>query len=134
MHVVLLDDVLEVSALLRMVFEYAGCQVTTGSHGIDGLRILDSITTPPDLIVADVRMPHMDGYSFLRKVRARPGYDMVRFLLISVDRDAGRNALASGADAFLAKPFSLYDLNATVAGMGLLLPRSAQHPQPRWRQ
>jgi CheY-like chemotaxis protein len=134
MHILLIDDVIEISVLLRMVFEYSGCEVTTGSHGIDGLRILDSITQPPDLIVADVRMPHMDGYTFLRKVRARPGYDTVRFLLISVDRDAGKNALASGADAFLAKPFSLNDLDLTMRGMGLLLPRSTQYPQARWRQ
>jgi CheY-like chemotaxis protein len=75
----------------------------SAEKALDLLPRLDRI----DAVLADVRLPRMDGVEFLRKVReARPGLKI--FLMTAFDLDRGpRKAFSVRADGYLSKPFDL---------------------------
>jgi CheY-like chemotaxis protein len=79
----------------------------------DGREALDYFLHESfDLVLSDQRMPCMSGLELLRAVRA---VSPVPFLIISADRSAEREAMASGVNEFLSKPISLAALRAAVA-------------------
>jgi len=59
-------------------------------------------------VVTDLHLPQSDGFDLIRRLRAEPRFARVPILLISGDSDPGlpARALAEGADAFFAKPYS----------------------------
>jgi DNA-binding response OmpR family regulator len=72
----------------------------------------------PDLILADIMMPLMDGYAFYERVRANPYLNHIPFIFLTaksseVDVRLGKEL---GADDYLTKPFSPEDLLASVRG------------------
>ena len=85
------------------------------SSGADALRAMIP-ASPPDLIVADVLMPGLDGLSLLRRVRAEPKLRAVPLVLLTAkgmtaDRIAGYDA---GASSYLTKPFDPDELVAII--------------------
>src|SRR5689334_683242 len=61
---------------------------------------------PPDLILADVTMPKLDGFGLLRALRADPGLREIPVILLSARADEGSiEAMEAGADDYLVKPF-----------------------------
>ncbi len=90
---------------IRMVLERAGYTVLTATDGEEGLKVLEN--TRPDLIVADIMMPHMDGYAFYEAVRARPEGLTIPFIFLtarSTREDILRGKML-GAEDYLTKPF-----------------------------
>lgn len=89
-------------------------EIATASDGYEGL--LKVGTFRPDLLVLDIRMPRIDGFEVCRRVKSSEDTKATRILAISGVHLDGQeeNALEAGADAFLAKPFRLDDLRATV--------------------
>jgi len=73
----------------------------------------------PHVVIADVMMPDMDGISLLREAMARNNGSRPAWVVCSAKVSAydRANALQAGADAFLAKPFSLQDLMRTVSSV-----------------
>jgi CheY-like chemotaxis protein len=93
---------------------YRGPYTCVAVHdGREALAVLER-EAPPDLILTDIRMPGMDGLALLRAVRqlALP-IPVVVFTAYAFDATA-RDALAAGAVAFLAKPFTGAQLLETV--------------------
>jgi len=84
----------------------------------------------PRVVIADVMMPDMDGISLLREALARCNGRRPSWVVCSAKVSAYDRAIAleAGADAFLAKPFSLQDLLRTVTDVLAL--RSPQGPAP----
>lgn len=78
------------------------------------MELLEGIT--PDLILADVMMPEVDGLTLLRELRSKSGWKNIPAIVISAkcDPDDFSAALAAGANACLAKPFSASELRETV--------------------
>ena len=70
----------------------------------------------PDLVLADVLMPELDGLELLRALRADPATSHIPVVLLSAraGEDATVDALGSGADDYLVKPFSARELRARV--------------------
>ncbi len=84
----------------------------------DPLAALDAIAAdPPDLLITDVRMPGLDGYALIRKVRALPHANAVKILVnsASVSEADQHLSLQQGADRFLAKPVDAEHLFEAVA-------------------
>jgi len=84
----------------------------------DGLEALAAAQRmPPDLIVADVMMPRMDGLALVRALRADERTRTIPIVLLSAraGEEATIEGLASGADDYLIKPFSANELQARVA-------------------
>jgi CheY-like chemotaxis protein len=102
-RVLVVEDSVGVRELARSVLEGAGFAVSTAVDGLDGAARLG--LPPVDLVVTDVEMPGMDGFTLTRTLRATRGWEHVPVVVLtsrgsSADRDAG---LAAGADAYLLK-------------------------------
>jgi PAS domain S-box-containing protein len=72
---------------------------------------------PPDLVLADVMMPGLDGFGLLRELRAEPRTRTVPVVLLSAraGEESRVEGLATGADDYLVKPFSARELLARVS-------------------
>ena len=110
--ILVVDDDQSLRELLRLHLSSAGYEVRTAADGIEaGYSVLKD---PPDLIITDVNMPHMNGYEFVGalrsddKVRAIP----VIFLTSMDEVDRGK---ALGAVGYITKPVRADVLLATVA-------------------
>ena len=74
---------------------------------------------PPKLVILDVMMPELDGFSVLERIRENEGFEDIQVIILtsrSREEDISR-ALESGADDFVAKPFSPSDLVNSVKKM-----------------
>ena len=89
-----------------------GLDVRSAEHGGDALEVLDTWT--PDLIVLDVMMPEMDAFEFRRHQRHRPDAVTTKILVVSAAANALEAAARLEADEWVAKPFGLGDMLASV--------------------
>jgi len=73
----------------------------------------------PDLIVSDIRMPHMDGHVLARQLRTNPRTELIPIIFLTAkDETADRIAgFRSGIDAYLTKPFEPDELLAVIANI-----------------
>ena len=114
-RVLVADDEDDIRALVTLAVRRAGCTVLTEVP--DGTQALTAARTdPPDLAVLDVSMPGATGLEVCAALRSDPATAAVPVLLLSAGaspEDIARG-LAAGADAYLAKPFSLAALVARV--------------------
>jgi two-component system chemotaxis response regulator CheY len=109
-RVLVVDDDLGIRRLARLALASAGFEVALASDGREALSYLS--TDVADVIVLDLNMPVMDGYTFVHNlddVRHRP-----HILILSGER-AEKAQRELGADASLQKPFLPEDLIAKVA-------------------
>ncbi len=76
-----------------------------------------SQTQPPDLIVCDIMMPEMDGYTVLSKLREDPKTAIVPFIFLTGkgEKTDVRQGMDLGADDFLTKPFSVVELSSAIS-------------------
>ncbi len=99
---------------LQALLEAEGFSVHTAVHGLDGLEKVKAY--PPDLILADISMPEMDGYSFFEAVRARPEWVSIPFIFLTARR--GREDVYAGkmlgAEDYLVKPVTRQELVTTI--------------------
>jgi signal transduction histidine kinase len=99
---------------IRMILERAGYSVLTATDGQKGLEVLERVR--PDLIVADIMMPNMDGYEFYDEVRARPGGLTIPFVFLTArtTREDILRGKSMGAEDYLTKPFDPEELLVVV--------------------
>jgi len=91
-----------------------GYEVQTARRGSEAMiRVAESL---PDLIISDIRMPGMDGYAFVRNLRASPRPRLVPIIFLTAkDETADRIAgFRTGVDAYVTKPFESEELLAIV--------------------
>jgi PAS domain S-box-containing protein len=117
LHVLAVDDEVEARTLLRVVLEAAGAEVDVVGSARDALAYLE--TMRPDVMLADVGMPEMDGFELITRVRsvASPDVrDVPAAALTAFARPEDRTkALQSGFEMHLAKPVDPGELVAAVA-------------------
>ena len=110
----LIDDDPNLILLVQDYLEFRGYQIMTANNGAQGLKALEEDV--PDLIICDVMMPEMDGYSFIQEVRKNAKTSWIPVIFLSAksqiqDRIQGLN---QGADVYLVKPFEPEELVAQV--------------------
>ena len=107
-RVLVIDDEPAIRKLLRVGLTAHGYQTIEASSGKMALELLNE--QPPDLIVLDLGLPDMQGHELLRMMRARN--DRVPIVVLSSrDDEAGKvQALDSGADDYVTKPFGMDEL------------------------
>jgi two-component system chemotaxis response regulator CheY len=90
---------------IRIALRGAGYQVSEAADGLDGLTKASQARF--DMIVADVRMPHMDGMEMLHEIRKLTIQKdtPVVFLTAEADEAVKHQAQSAGASGWLAKPF-----------------------------
>lgn len=111
------DDLEDNRDLLARLFRRAGFEARTASGGAEALRLIEA--RPPDLVWLDIRMPGMDGYETLRKLRKldeqQGRHTPVVAITASVFDQDDVTMRAAGFDTFQGKPFREEDLFRTVA-------------------
>lgn len=92
------------------LLESEGFFVLGAEDGFEAMSLLGRHR--PDLILCDVLMPEFSGYDVLHDVRARPDLAQIPFVFLSAEssQENTTQGLVSGADHYLAKPFSIRDL------------------------
>jgi chemotaxis protein histidine kinase CheA/CheY-like chemotaxis protein len=114
-RVLVVEDSVGVRELQRVILEGAGYDVITAVDGQDGAAKLTQ--APVDLVLSDVEMPGMDGFTLTRKIRKTRGWENVPVVIMtSRGDDADKRAgLDAGANAYLLKSeFDQADLVDTV--------------------
>src|SRR5437588_13022763 len=109
--VLVIDDDDDLADVVRQVLRDAGYSVATVRHGAAALELTKHVA--PDLILLDLSMPIMDGWSFVWQYRrmARQG---ARIVLLTGNPSAADIAHTLAADGYPPKPFNVDDLVATV--------------------
>lgn len=121
-RVLLIDDDEAMLALARIALAKHGIAVETATTAYDGLAKLDEAA--PDLVVTDIVLPDLSGWEVVRRIREQT--DVRVMVLSGRDSDVDKaRGLDLGADDYLAKPFSLLELEARVRA---LLRRVARDP------
>ncbi len=113
-RLLLIDDDPNLILLVKDYLEFRGYEVTTAENGREALDILEQDI--PDMIICDVMMPEMDGYTFVEQVRQTERTSWIPVLFLSAkgqsaDRVKGLN---KGADVYMVKPFEPEELVAQV--------------------
>jgi two-component system KDP operon response regulator KdpE len=110
-RVLVIDDDANLMRLLRESLAEAGYDVDAATNGRDGIAELED--RAPDLVVLDVMMPRMDGWSTLEQIRKQSEVPVI--MLSARDSEADRlRGFDLGVDDYVTKPFSLRELNARV--------------------
>jgi two-component system KDP operon response regulator KdpE len=112
LRVLVIDDEPPIRKLLRVGLSVHGYQILEASSGKTALELVRE--QPPDLVILDLGLPDMQGHELLRTIRAHN--DSVPIVVLSSrDDEAGKvQALDSGADDYVTKPFGMDELLARI--------------------
>ena len=103
-RILYIEDETDLQWLVKHILEsVGGFEVLVCSSGAEGLRRMQ--TFHPDLVLLDVMMPEMDGFSVLRALRSRPECAAVPVVFLSARAQESNEYRESGAHGFIAKPF-----------------------------
>ena len=91
-------------ALLCELLAREGYRVVEAADGAEALRLLTA--EPPDLLIADIKMPGLDGLELVRRLRALPEFAALPAIALTAhsDLDTREDALAAGFNHYLTKP------------------------------
>jgi CheY-like chemotaxis protein len=114
-RILVVDDDAWILHMVTTVLQKRGFEVVTAHDGEEGLRA--ALARKPDLIVTDVMMPHMDGWTLVKTLRARPEFAFVPVVfLTALGGDEDRiKGFRLGADDYVPKPFRFEELDLRVA-------------------
>ncbi len=104
-HILIVDDSKTVRNLVAFIMKKEGFKVTTAEDGLDGLEKLYS-SDRIDLIISDVNMPRMDGFTFIKTVREQEVYRDLPIVMLSTegqDKDI-QMGMSLGANLYMVKP------------------------------
>jgi len=127
-RILIIDDSVVMRRILDSALRHSNLELAEVSHaadGIEGLAVLeesDAKNLPLNLILCDVHMPAMNGLDFLLEKQRRNLAPGVPVLMITADASDPQviEAVVSGAQGFILKPFTLERIKTSVAS--LLLP------------
>ncbi len=136
----LADDSVTIQRVVELTFANEDVRVVTTGDGESAIERIDA--EPPDVVLADVGMPRLDGYAVAAHVKQTPGLRGIPVLLLTgafepVDEEKART---SGCDGVLVKPFEpqqllgrVRELLAARRGAGLrAVPFQRLDPPPTW--
>jgi DNA-binding NarL/FixJ family response regulator len=116
-RLLIVDDEPNLLKAIAAVMRGEGFEVMTACNGKDA--ILQMARSLPDLIVSDIKMPLMDGYTFARHLRSAPHTELIPIVFLTAkDETEDRiEGFRSGVDVYLTKPFEPAELLAVINGI-----------------
>jgi two-component system response regulator VicR len=113
--ILMVEDEADLAWVVRFNLELEGHETFVASDGQGALELLEEIT--PDLILLDLMMPVMDGWAVLHEVRRRGLRSRVIVVSARASQPDRRRAEDYAVDAFVAKPFEMDELLATIRSL-----------------
>ncbi|HEX8792733.1 MAG TPA: response regulator [Polyangiaceae bacterium] len=109
--------------VLEVSLKKAGYSVTTATDGLDALAKIESLT--PDLVLSDTRLPKLDGYTLVRKLKERTEWSQIPIVFLTSQKSIEDKirGLELGVEDYLTKPIFVREL---IARVNLLLARRTQ--------
>ncbi len=109
--------------VLEVSLKKAGYSVTTATDGLDALAKIESLT--PDLVLSDTRLPKLDGYTLVRKLKERNEWAAIPIVFLTSQKSIEDKirGLELGVEDYLTKPIFVREL---IARVNLLLARRTQ--------
>ncbi len=132
MRALVVDDSKPSRSIVARVLRDLAFECSEATNGAEALEAL-AAAGPPDLVTVNWHMPVMDGLELIRRLRSDPATRKLPLVMISTEHDRGRiaEALAAGADDYLAKPFTAEALTRKLVELGLAKPPPAAAPPIR---
>ena len=113
--ILIVEDEYAVARGVQYALQQEGYDVTVARNGEEGLEF--ATQKAPDLVILDVRLPGMDGFEVLRRMRAAGSKAPVLFLTARDDEMDKVIGLELGADDYLTKPFGLRELMSRIKAL-----------------
>ncbi|MBR6867983.1 MAG: helix-turn-helix domain-containing protein [Prevotella sp.] len=120
-RVLIVDDDEEISRYiateLSHYYKFGICH--NGREGLKELLSPEQNDVPYDLVISDVMMPEMDGFTMLRMIKTNLNLSHIPVIMLTSKADVGNRleGLERGADAFLAKPFNMEELRMNIENL-----------------
>jgi CheY-like chemotaxis protein len=128
------EDIPNVLELLEVTLRFQGYEVISAHNGQEALAILEKET--PALIITDILMPKLDGFSFVQELRSNPKTLNIPVIFLSatyVTPEDRTFAMSLGASRFIEKPIDTEDFLLTIAELlsqeQITIPRALPQPQ-----
>jgi CheY-like chemotaxis protein len=114
LKVLLAEDHEDTRDALKLLLELQGYEVLTASNGEDALAL--ALEASPDVVITDFDMPRMDGAGLARELRSMPLAfgDVPILVLTALSKAMVEQAMAAGADAYIAKPVDFQTLDSAL--------------------
>ena len=116
-HILVAEDERDIRELINFTLMYAGHTVTLAANGQEAYDTAVAMTTKPDLIMMDVRMPKMTGYEACRQIKTVDALKDIPVVFLSAkgQDEEVQSGIEAGAVAYILKPFAPNELNQRIA-------------------
>src|SRR4051812_37615596 len=113
-QILIVEDNEDNQDLMRFLLERAGYEVTTVENARAGIDTAHRYI--PDIILMDLSLPEMDGWSAAREIKADPVLAKIPLIAVTAHTMAGdrRKALEAGFDTYISKPINIHMFDTTV--------------------
>lgn len=112
LRLLLVEDNLNNQQIARELLQAEGASIVIANHGLEALELIANERLPFDLVLMDLQMPIMDGYTATKKIRSELGRSKLPIIAMSANvMEADKQAcIAAGLDDHIGKPFDLHNL------------------------
>jgi CheY-like chemotaxis protein len=113
-RILLVEDHTDTAVVLKNQLAFLGYETTTAKNGLEAVDLAGSENL--DLIVMDIRMPEMDGFDAMMKIRNNPKTQSIPIVAATAQAMPGERekCLTAGFDDYLAKPFTHVELGYAI--------------------
>jgi PAS domain S-box-containing protein len=113
-QILIVDDEADTRELIAFLLEHWGATVVTAASAIEALNLLEKLT--PDLLISDIGMPDMDGYSLLRQVRSLNLTKQIPAIALTAlaSEEDQKKAILAGFQLHIPKPLELEQLTQAI--------------------
>lgn len=128
--ILLVEDEKTLAFIIADTLLGKGYEVHVAHNGADGLKLFRELH--PDILVADVMMPRLDGFEMVRQIRRHDSSTPVLFLTARSAPDDVVEGFELGANDYLKKPFAIQELEVRIRallGKAYMISQSVQEPE-----
>ena len=113
-QILVVEDYQPMAAAIESILQINGYGVSTAPNGVEALHVMERLS--PDLIIADILMPEMNGYAFYEAVRKRAEWKAIPFIFLTsmAEREDIEKGRSLGVESYITKPFDPEDLLTAV--------------------
>ena len=115
-RILYIEDNADNRMLVRRVLEAEGYAVLAAADAHEGLRV--ALSEQPDLILMDINLPEVDGYTITARIKSTPGMETTKVVALTANVMKGdrEKTLAAGCDGYIQKPIDVDAFPRQIAG------------------